>query len=155
MHRAVLATFALVLLGGCTPGGTAATGGGGGSSSLVTTISISLTQYAPTSTQYGTSGGYAPAVTTVPVGSHIRFVNNDSFAHTATAIPGATRFPSSSPFTISATTQHGTTLSGGFSAGALQPGQTSQLILVDKKGTYLFGCFYHYGAPMRAAIVAQ
>jgi plastocyanin len=46
-------------------------------------------------------------------------------------------------------------VSGGFSSGAMQAGSSSQSITVDRAGTYLFGCFFHYGAPMRGAIVAQ
>ena len=56
---------------------------------------------------------------------------------------------------VGADAARGTTLSGGFSSGALQPGSSSQTITADRAGTYLFGCFFHYGAPMRAAIVAQ
>ena len=28
-------------------------------------------------------------------------------------------------------------------------------VLADKPGTYLYGCFFHYTAPMRGAIIAQ
>ncbi|HVN70068.1 MAG TPA: plastocyanin/azurin family copper-binding protein [Candidatus Binatia bacterium] len=148
--RRFAACFALSLAA-CTAGGIPTSSGGSGG----TTIDISLTLYAPTPTPYGTSGGYSPPVTTVPVGSQIHFVNTDSFAHTATLIPNATKFPSGSPFGDSALQQHGNSLSGGFSSGALQPNASSQTIAVDRPGTYLFGCFFHYGAPMRAAIVAQ
>jgi plastocyanin len=37
----------------------------------------------------------------------------------------------------------------------MQAGSGSQTVAADKAGTYLYGCFYHYGAPMRGAIVAQ
>lgn len=139
------------LLAACTNGGVPSSSGGGGG----VTINVSLTQYAQTQTPYGTSLGYSPAVTTVSVGTQIHFVNVDSFAHTATAIPGATTFPDTSPFTAKALQQTGTTLSGGFTSGALQPNGSSQNITADRPGTYLFGCFFHYGAGMRAAIVAQ
>jgi plastocyanin len=85
----------------------------------------------------------------------VQFVNSDSFAHTATAIPGASTFPASSPFSVSAQQQSGTAISSAWSSGTLQAGQASQLIQIDAPGTYLFGCFFHYGAPMRGAIVAQ
>jgi plastocyanin len=150
MIRRFFAGTAL-LLAACTAGGIPTSSGGGGG----ITIDVSLTQFAPTQTPYGQSGGYSPPVTTVSVGSQIRFVNVDSFAHTATEILGATSFPSGSPFNTGALQQHGSTLSGGFSSGALQPNTSSQTITVDAPGTYLFGCFCHYGAPMRAAIVAQ
>ncbi len=84
------------------------------------TIDVSLTQYAATQTPYGEAGGFSPAVTTVAVGTQIHFVNLDNFANTATAIPGATTFPAGSPFNGSALQQKGTTLSGGFTSGALQ-----------------------------------
>ncbi len=140
-----------LLLAACTAGGTPTSSGGGGG----ITINVSLTQFGQTPTPYGTSLGYSPAVTNVSVGSQIHFVNVDSFAHTATGIPGATTFPSGSPFNEGALTQKGTTLSGGFSSGALQAGGSSQTITADRPGTYLFGCFFHYGAGMRGAIVAQ
>ncbi len=151
MKFVYIATLTLLALTACTPGGVpTSTGGGGG-----TTIDVNLTLNQPVSTPYGRSGGYSPPVTTVPVGSQIRFTNTDGFAHTATLIPNATTFPAGSPFGISAQTQSGNSLSGGFSSGVLQAGSSSQSILVDRPGTYLFGCFFHYGAPMRGAIVAQ
>jgi plastocyanin len=151
MIRRVAISVALVL-GACTAGGIPTSSGGSGG----VTIDVSLTQYGqPHQTPYGSSLGYSATVTTVSVGTQIHFVNVDSFAHTATAIPGATTFPDGSPFKGSALQQTGTTLSGGFSSGALQPNSSSQNITADQPGTYLFGCFFHYGAGMRAAIVAE
>jgi len=149
IHRCFAVTA--LVLAACTAGGIPTSSGGAGG----VTINVSLTQFAPTQTPYGQSGGYSPPVTTVSVGSQIHFVNVDSFAHTATEILGATSFPVGSPFNTGALQQHGNTLSGGFSSGALQPNTSSQTITADAPGTYLFGCFFHYGAPMRAAIVAQ
>jgi plastocyanin len=151
MTRRSLTTIALGTLAACTGGGIPTSSGGSGG----VTIDVNLTLNAPVHTPYGESGGYAPPITTIPVGSQIHFVNTDSFTHTATLISGATQFPEGSPFGIGALMQHGTTLSGGFSSGALQGGSSSQTITADRAGTYLFGCFFHYGAPMRAAIVAQ
>jgi plastocyanin len=151
MIRRPLTAIALGLLAACTAGGVPTSSGGGGG----TTIDVNLSLNAPSKTPYGQSGGYAPPITTVAVGTQIRFVNTDSFTHTATEIPNATQFPSGSTFGISALMQHGTTLSGGFSSGALQAGSSSQTITADRPGTYLFGCFFHYPAPMRAAIIAQ
>jgi plastocyanin len=151
MTRRIVSALTLGILAACTNGGVPTSSGGGGG----VTIDVNLTLSVPTKTQYGESGGYNPAITTVAVGSQIRFVNTDSFAHTATMIPNAQTFPSGSPFSVSALMQHGTTLSGGFSSGALQAGSSSQTITADRPGTYLFGCFFHYGAPMRAAIIAQ
>jgi plastocyanin len=144
MKRCALALTAL-LLAACTNGAitpTSSSSGGNG----VTTIDVNLTQHAD---------GYAPDVTTVGVGSSIRFVNSDGFAHTATAIPGATSFPAGSPFSASALTQTGSAVSQAWSSGTLAAGASSQTILIDRAGTYLFGCFYHYGSPMRGTIVAQ
>jgi plastocyanin len=151
MIRRPLTAIALGLLAACTAGGVPTSSGGGGG----TTIDVNLTLNAPSKTPYGQSGGFAPPITTVAVGTQIRFVNTDSFTHTATEIPNATQFPSGSPFGIGALMQHGTTLSGGFTSGALQAGSSSQTITADRPGTYLFGCFFHYPAPMRAAIIAQ
>jgi plastocyanin len=151
MKRRLSLAVALLLVA-CTNGGIPSPSGGGGGG---VTIDISLTNYQPAKTPYGQSGGYSPSVTTVAVGTQIHFVNADSFAHTATLIPNASTFPSGSPFGLSALQQHGNNLSGGFSSGALQPNGSSQTVTADRPGTYLFGCFFHYGAPMRAAIVAQ
>jgi plastocyanin len=149
--RPAIAAAALLLLGACTNGGVPTTSGGGGG----VTIDVNLTLSQPVSTPYGQSGGMTPPVTTVAVGTQIHFMNTDSFAHTATIIPNATSFPSGSPFGISAQQQSGTNLSGGFSSGVLQAGTSSQEITADRAGTYLYGCFFHYGAPMRGAIIAQ
>lgn len=136
----------------CTPGGLAssASGSGGG-----VVIDVNLTLHVPVSTFAGTSAGYSPAVTTVAVGTRIHFTNSDGFAHIATVIPGAATFPSSSPFSTAALTQKGTRISQSWSTGALQPGSSSQTLTIDAPGTYLYGCFFHYGAPMRGAIVAH
>lgn len=152
MRRHYAAAIALALLAACTAGGVpTSTGGGGG-----ILIEANLTLFSQTSTPYGTSAAYSPAVTTVPVGAQIIFKNTDGFCcHTATLIPNATTFPHGYLFPVSATSQSGTTLSGGFSSGAMQPGASSQSITADRSGTYLFGCFFHYNAPMRAAIVVQ
>jgi plastocyanin len=149
--RRSIATAFLGLLAACAAGGVPASSRGGGG----TTIDVNLTLDAPLKTPYGQSGGYALPMTTVAVGTRLRFVNTDSFQHTATLIPNFRQFPGGSPFGIGAQMQRGTDLSGGFSSGVLQPGSSSQTIVADRAGTYLFGCFFHYGAPMRAAIVAQ
>jgi plastocyanin len=132
-----LATIALGTLAACNAAGMPASSDG----SRGVTIDVNLT--------------LGPTVTTVAVGSRIHFTNTDSFTHTASLILRATPFSKGSPFALSALMQHGTTLSGGFSSGALQPGSSSQTITADRAGTYLVGCFFHYGPPMRAAIVAQ
>lgn len=149
--------LAIALLAGCTPGGAAGSNGGGGTpGAQVTKIDINLTLHSqPQQIAPGTAAGYAPVQTTVAAGTFVQFVNSDGFAHTATGIPGASTFPASSPFSVDAQRQSGTAISGTWTSGTLQAGQSSQVIQLDAPGTYLYGCFFHYGAPMRGAIVAQ
>jgi plastocyanin len=147
----VLTCITLLSLIACTNGGLAATPGGGGGQ----TVDVNLTLDGSSQTSAGTAGGYAPAVTGVAVGTTLRFVNTDGFAHTATLIAGTTTFPAGSPFATSAQTQSGSALSQNWSSGTIAAGASSQTILVDHAGTYLYGCFFHYGAPMRAVIVAH
>ena len=164
MIRALLISASLVVLAACSGGGySAGSGGGGGGVHMggpppvnVTTIDISLVNHGPSNTPFGMSTGYSPAVTNLSVGSLVQFHNSDGFAHTATSISGSpAQFPAADPFSNAALTQSGGTLSGGFSSGALNGGATSQMLQVDKAGTFLFGCFFHYAsAGMRAAIVA-
>jgi plastocyanin len=151
----VAAAASLSALTACTfgaPGSLTGAAPGG-----VMTIDVSLTAFAASSISVGSSAGYSPAELSVPVGTQIRFLNQDSFAHTASAV-ARTAFPPSSPLTASALTPSasGSRLSaGGWSSGNLAPGAASPVFVADAPGTYLFGCFYHYGAPMRAAIVVQ
>ncbi|MBC5815517.1 MAG: hypothetical protein GIW97_03150 [Candidatus Eremiobacteraeota bacterium] len=150
--RSAICLAGLVALSGCTAGALAPPARGGGSAT--TTIDVNLTSHSSTASLYGTLAGYAPTVTNVAVGTSIRFVNSDSFAHTATAIPGTT-FPAGSPFFAGAQNQSRSLISQGFSSGTLPASASSQTILVDTAGTYLYGCFFHYGSPMRGAIVAR
>jgi plastocyanin len=150
----------LTLCTACTPGAqvsAAAPAGGivsGGGSTVI--IDVSLTNHPVAQLAQGSGAGYAPLTSTVTVGDFIKFVNSDGFANTATAIPNATSFPNGSPFAASAQNQGGAVLSQSWSSGTLSGvGSGSQAILVDKPGTYLYGCFYHYGAPMRGVIIAQ
>jgi len=159
MRRALVAalTFALA---SCTPNGIGGGVGGGGGGGVTHTVDLNLTVYGQSNTPYGESVAVKPAVIDVAVGDSIVFHNGDGFAHTSTSIPVAdttneTQFPSKYPFKASALNQSGATLSGGWSSGALQAGASSQTVLADKAGTYLYGCFFHYGGNMRGAIVAQ
>ena len=156
--RAMLLAAVSAALAACTPNGiglAASGGGGGGGGGKTVTVDVNLTLNQPVQTPYGLSGGMKPPITDVSVGDSVIFDNSDGFAHTSTSIPNATKFPAGSPFTQGALKQSGTTLSGGWSSGAMQAGSSSQKVLVDKPGTYLYGCFFHYGAPMRGAIVAK
>lgn len=145
---------AVAALAACTPGGTSVPSGGGGGGGTVT-IDVDLTTHPAGPTVAGNGGGFAPLETDVTVGSTIRFTNSDTFAHTATLIGTQATFPAASPFGGSALTQAGNTLSQPWSSGALAAGAASQTITVDLPGTYLYGCFFHYGAPMRGVIVAH
>lgn len=153
---------AALLLVGCTngaasltPGGGGGTPGGGGGS--VVTIDVNLTLDAPSTVPAGQAGGFAPALTHVHVGDTIHFTNSDGTGinHTATLIPGSTTFPAGSPFSTSALTRSGTAITDAWSSGILSPGSSSQSISITTAGTYIYGCFYHYGSPMRGEIVAQ
>ncbi len=147
----IAALGALAFFTACTAGGIPTSSGGSGG----ITIDVNLTLNSPVPTPYGVSAGYLPHVTTVAVGTQIHFANSDSFTHTATLIPNATKFPVGSPFGQGALTQSGNNLSGGFTSGALLAGSSSQSITADRPGTYFFGCFFHYGANMRGVIIAQ
>lgn len=146
----------LLALSGCTAGGVNPAAGGGASVTSVTTIDVSIAAFALESTPLGDARGFSPEVTNVSVGSGVQFVNVDNTEHTATSIPGATAFPAVSPFGVSAlqpTANVG--ISGSWGAGGLEPGQTSQVFVVNKPGTYIYGCFFHYSGGMRGAIVAK
>jgi len=156
--RLFLALTALIAascaLTACTDG---APGSITGAATGVMTIDVSLTAFAATTIPQGISLGYSPAELFVPVGTQIRFVNQDSFAHTASSV-GHTAFPSGSPLTGVALTPSPSDSglsTGGWSSGNLAPGASSPVFVADTPGTYLFGCFYHYGAGMRGAIVVQ
>jgi plastocyanin len=153
----VLGLCVAAAIAACTPNGltSASSAAPPPSTSVNHVVDVNLTLNQPVKTPYGESGGMNPPVTTAHVGDTITFTNSDGFAHTATSIPNAQKFPSSSPFGIKALNQSGTTVSGGWSSGAMNAGSSSQTIKVDKKGVYLFGCFFHYGAPMRGAILVE
>jgi plastocyanin len=146
----------VAVLAGCTPGAppAGAANAAATTSTSSTTIDISLTTSTVVATAYGSAGGFTPSVVMVPLGSTVRFVNVDSFAHTSTSFSGAS-FPAGSPLTGAALTVSGSRLSTGWSSGNLAAGAATQPLLADVAGTYLYGCFYHYGAPMRGAILVQ
>ena len=148
-----LFVFALIA-GACTPGGIPATSGGGAPVSTVTKIDVSIAAFGQQSTPAGPALGYSPLVATLAVGSGVQFVNVDNTSHTASSISGST-FPATSPLSFTATSAFGGVLSSGWSTGTLQAGSSSSVILVDRPGTYLYGCFFHYSGTMRGSIVAQ
>jgi plastocyanin len=152
-------TYGMVVaavLAGCTAGGVAPSVAGGASVADVTKIDVSLAAFPLQTTAAGPALGFSPEVTMVSVGSGVQFVNVDNTTHTATAIAGTTTFPATTPFSIAAITPSaGTNLSSGWTSGALQAGASSQVFLVDRPGTYLYGCFFHYSGNMRGIIVAH
>ena len=154
--RKLSCAVALALLSGCTAGGINPVSGGASNVSNIVTIDVSLAAFPAQQTPAGIGLGFSPLITTVPVGTGIQFRNVDNTVHTASMVAGTT-FPSTSPLGFSATSPSSvsTISSPGWTAGNIQMGQTSQTFLVDKPGTYLYGCFYHYSGNMRGVIVAQ
>lgn len=140
-------------LAACTNGAPGATTTASLPAAGATAIEVSLS-FAPAASPFGTTGGYAPPVTQVAAGTFVRFVNQDGFAHTASSI-AATTFPAASPFDASVLAASGQRLSTGWSTGTLAANGSSGAILADLPGTYLYGCFFHYGAPMHGAIVVR
>ena len=152
MRRLLLVSAAL--LAGCTFGAPHASQSVSVPGASITSIDVDLTLDPDAPLAAGMAGGYRPLPVVVAAGTFVRFTNSDGFAHTATSISGST-FPSASPFDAGALSEFGDRLSTGFSTGALSAGGSSAPILADQPGTYLFGCFYHYAAPMRDEIVVQ
>jgi plastocyanin len=149
----IAALAALTVLTACT-GSAPPAGGTAAAPSGATAIDVSLSGLTVVATPYGPSGGFTPALTTVALGASVRFVNVDNTAHTATSL-GTSAFPADPHFAASALSASGDRLSTGWSSGTLAPGAASPPLLADATGTYLYGCFFHYGAPMRAAIVVR
>jgi plastocyanin len=140
------------LLVSCTPGASGAPSGSAVAGSMI--VGESLIKYGQVSSQFGTIGGFNPALVVVAEGTVIQFHNEDSFNHTASDISSAV-FPSGNPIPSSAQTQSGTDVSqAGWSSGVLLPNAYSQPLTTTKTGIYLFGCFYHYPL-MRGAVIVQ
>jgi len=118
-------------------------------------VHVSLLKYGPSPSTFGTVAGYSPNPLTVSVGSIVQFVNDDNFTHTASFV-STTGFPVGNPLSSAAQTPSGTDLaSAGWSSGNILGGAFSQGFTASTAGTYYYGCFYHYGSPMRGVIVVQ
>jgi plastocyanin len=119
-------------------------------------VSLSLSKY--TSVQKidaGPTVGVRPSLVRVHVGDRIVFVNDDTDHHTATSLLNAATFVDDPRWTDEALHQSGAIGGGFWSTGDLGPGQRSAPIVARKAGTYLFGCFFDYGAGMRGEIVVE
>ncbi|TAM75535.1 hypothetical protein EPN44_08790 [bacterium] len=157
MNRLLLTLSTLAVVAGCTPNAAsvAASGGALPPGVPVQRVDVNLGSNPPLAGTFGALAGYAPNPSSVAVGAVIVFHNSESFPHTASGIAG-TAFPAASPFTVAALQPSGTRLSdAGWSSGQLQPGAASQPLTADAPGIYLYGCFFHYGTPMRGAIVVK
>jgi len=120
------------------------------------TVSLSLSKYATVqSIDGGSSVGVRPAVLHVHVGDRIVFVNDDTDHHTATALMDAASFVDDPRWTDDALRQTGEIGPKFWSTGDLAPGQQSAPLVARKAGTYLYGCFFDYGAGMRGEIVVE
>jgi len=163
VRASLLTVTALAFLAACTPGGIQPSTTSGGSAGVPLTgtvihVDVNLTLHPspplplpPT----GIGGGFSPDAITVNVGDQIIFTNSDSFPHTATFIGMQAAFPANSPFAIAALTRSGSALSQSWSSGQLNSTNSSQPIVVNAPGTYLYGCFFHFNGGMRGTIVAQ
>jgi plastocyanin len=156
LNARTVAVACMMTLAGCTAGGIYASGTGSSGVTSVTTVDVSIAAFGAQTTPAGSALGFSPEIVTIPVGSGVRFVNVDNTTHTVTAIPGASTFPSTSPFSASALQPGATSdLSGAWGAGVLQPGGSSGIFIANTAGTYLYGCFFHYSGRMRGVIIAH
>lgn len=130
--------------------------GGTPASADTTTVSLSLTKYTEIGKiDAGSTVGVRPRVVHLHVGDHVVFVNDDTDHHTATALVHAVTFVDDPRWTDDALHESGDIGSGFWTTGDLAPGQKSAPLVAKKTGTYLFGCFFDYGAGMRGEIVVE
>jgi len=120
------------------------------------TVSLSLTKYGTVQNiDAGSSAGVRPGILKVHVGDRVVFVNDDTDHHTATALVGAGSFIDDPRWTEAALHATGEIGPGFWSTGDLAPGQKSAPLVAKQAGTYLYGCFFDYGAGMRGEIVVE
>jgi plastocyanin len=119
------------------------------------TVSLSLTRYtAVVHTSAGDAVGVSPAVLRIHVGDHVIFKNDDTHAHTATGMSGATFVDD--PMWTDASTRPSTTIGAGqWSSGEIRPGASSPELSAKGAGTFLYGCFFDYSAGMRGVIIVE
>jgi len=120
------------------------------------TVSLDLAKYtAIQNIDPGKAVGVRPAVVHIHVGDSVVFVNDDTDHHTATALVNAVTFVDDPRWTDDALHQSGAIGPGFWSTGDLAPGARSAPLVARTAGTYLYGCFFDYGAGMRGEIVVE
>jgi len=120
------------------------------------TVTLSLSKFTAVRTiDAGSTVGVKPDVIHVRVGDSVVFVNDDTDHHTATSLVNAASFVDDPRWTDDALRASGEIGPGFWSTGDLSPGQRSAPLVARKPGTYLFGCFFDYGAGMRGEIVVE
>jgi plastocyanin len=150
----LLAAVAVCTIATSLPSAVCAAGSDGGSDAAV--VSLSLSKYGNVQTiGAGTTAGVRPGILTVHVGDRVVFVNDDTDHHTATSLVGAGAFVDDPRWTDDALHAVGEIGPGFWSTGDLAPGQRSAPLVAKRPGTYLYGCFFDYGAGMRGEIVVE
>jgi plastocyanin len=121
-----------------------------------TIVSLSLSKYTSVQAiEAGSTVGVRPGLVRVHVGDRVVFVNDDTDHHTATALLNAATFVDDPRWTDEALHAAGAIGAGFWSTGDLAPVQKSQPLVAKKAGTFLFGCFFDYGAGMRGEIIVE
>lgn len=117
---------------------------------------LSKSKYGPIAF-YGTTKKGTTNVITVAANSKVSFLNDDTTRHTASGL-GSDGFPASFDNT-SGLSQVGKVINSSltWSTGSISPNQTSIVFTVGKKGTYYFGCYFHYRVDpaMRDVLVSN
>jgi plastocyanin len=177
---APLGAAAICMLAGCGGGGSAAPAGNAIPNAFLSNseqpdavaeavlgdvakvIYVGFGHKALPKSKYGPVAFYAPtkgatAVITVKANSKVSFYNDDTTRHTASGL-GSDGFPASFDNT-SGLNQVGKVINSTltWSTGSLNPKQTSIVFTVGKKGTYYFGCYFHYrvSPAMRDVLVSD
>lgn len=121
-----------------------------------TIVSLNLSKYtAVQAIDGGPSVGVRPGTVRVHVGDRVVFMNDDTDHHTATSLVAAVTFVDDPRWTDDALRLTGSIGPGFWSTGDLAPGQRSAPLVARKAGTFLFGCFFDYGAGMRGEIIVE
>ena len=109
---------------------------------------------------WGTVGGFTQMthaqVLAFPPGTKITVRNlSTSVPHTFDVVAKATHGPAHFPTKAPAIDAHGgSTLAVGYASGPISPGKSVTLTL-DKPGTYLIECAFHYGEGMQDVLIVK